>query len=164
MNDTYKHPFIKKLQKIASSDHYDAGALANLRRGLNDPTAAYRYVLPYLNEEEQKFNLDIYCLIGCLFALHQKSAQVGNIGDHMKKAAGENVEATERRFTDLLRAHKEDLPDKLRQAISFLKSKDVSINWEQLRKDLLNWDHEDGFVQKNWARGFWGYYKKEEGL
>jgi len=33
----------------------------------------------------------------------------------------------------------------------------VFINWEQLRKDLLAWEHPDRYVQKSWARGFWGY-------
>jgi CRISPR system Cascade subunit CasB len=61
----------------------------------------------------------------------------------------------ERRFTVLLSAHVDDLPFYLRQAISFLKSKEVAVNWNQLLSDLLNWDHPDHFVQKAWARSFW---------
>ena len=72
--------------------------------------------------------------------------------------AGNNDEALERRFTALLSAHPDDLPKYLRQAISFLKSKEISINWEQLFSDLQAWGHAERRtnVQKSWARAFWG--------
>ena len=54
-------------------------------------------------------------------------------------------------------AHPDDLPFFLRQAVSFLKSKDVPINWHQLMRDINHWNHPDRFVQHNWANAFWGY-------
>lgn len=75
----------------------------------------------------------------------------------MAKARSEGGEdALERRFTALLAAHPDDLPDYLRQAVSFLKSKDVPINWNQLIWDLQKWNDEDRRIQKEWARSFWG--------
>jgi CRISPR system Cascade subunit CasB len=64
-------------------------------------------------------------------------------------------ESLEKRFVALLNCHRDDLPNHLRQAVSLLKSEDVSINWRRLLKDILSWDHETRFVQQQWAREFW---------
>ena len=80
------------------------------------------------------------------------------MGQHFARAwnvKGDNT-ALERRFTVLLAAHPDDVGDHLRQAISFLKSQDIPINWHQLLRDLVAWGHPDRFVQQQWARGFWG--------
>ena len=78
----------------------------------------------------------------------------------MAKARSEGGEdALERRFTALLAAHPDDLPDYLRQAVSFLKSKEEPVNWTQLLWDLQSRDKRDDpkrSVQKQWARSFWG--------
>jgi CRISPR system Cascade subunit CasB len=60
------------------------------------------------------------------------------------------------RVTALLKTHRDDLPVHLRQTVGLLNAKDIPINWQQLLKDVLNWDHEDQFVQRAWARAFWG--------
>ena len=60
------------------------------------------------------------------------------------------------RFTALLATHPDDLPDYLRQTISFLKSNEIPVNWNQLFLDLHYWDDEDHLVQKKWASAFWG--------
>lgn len=164
----YKHPLIRYLERIAGDgERRDAGALAALRRGLGQPPGTcavmFPHVIPYLTENEQKYRFAEFCLVASLFALHPKSAPEGNLGGHLRKAAGEQVEATERRFTAMLRSHRDDLHVHLRQAVSFLKSQDeVPVNWQQLCRDILDWDHESGRVQKAWARGFWGYYQLEE--
>jgi len=100
----------------------------------------------------------VYYLIAALFAYHPGSGGTGNLGDAFAQTLdpGGDSTATERRFAALLAAHPEDLPFYLRQAVSFLKSKEVPINWHQLFFDLLAWDHPDGYVQKRWARAFWG--------
>lgn len=152
------HPFITHLQSMAESQ--DRGALAALRRGLGRPpgTAAemYRYVEPFLPQKRSPVQENVYYLVAALFALHPKSSAIGNFGTHMAQARSEGGEdALERRFTALLAAHPDDLPDYLRQAVSFLKSKEVPINWNQLFWDLQNWDNEDRRVQKQWANAFW---------
>lgn len=151
-----KHRLIEYLERIASEISKDTGTLANLRRALQDPVLAYPYVLPYLSEGEAEYHLDTCCLLASLFAMHQLSTPKGNMGSHMRIAAGNDTAATEHRFVALLRAHPDDLQTHLRHAISFLKSEEQSVNWQQLLRDLKNWNHEDGFVQKEWARGFWG--------
>ena len=101
-----------------------------------------------------------FYLVAALFALHPQSTEFGNMGAHMAKTRTESGEdALERRFTALLSAHPDDLPDYLRQAISFLKSKEEPVNWTQLLWDLQSWDKRDDpktSVQKKWARSFWG--------
>lgn len=156
MSELEKHPLILRLESLAGENSPDRGALAKLRRAWQDPIEAYPIILPYLKTDISNYRLDMYALLAALFAIHPKAGQAGNFGQHMKRTAGDSIEATERRFVNLLRAHSEDLPDLLRQAVSFLRSKDVTVNWEELRRDLLAWNHEDRYVQKKWARGFWG--------
>jgi CRISPR system Cascade subunit CasB len=151
--------FIDRLQKLAEGQ--ERGALASLRRGLGQPPGTvadmYRYVEPFLGQERSaRYKESAFYLVAALFALHPQSTDDGNMGTHLAKTRTESGEdALERRFTALLAAHPADLPDYLRQVVSFLKSKEVPVNWDQLLRDLQNWGHEDRFVQKNWARSFW---------
>jgi CRISPR system Cascade subunit CasB len=80
------------------------------------------------------------------------------MGAHFARARDPQSDNTaiERRFTVLLAAHPDDLNFYLRQAISFLRSKEVPVNWHQLLSDVLNWGHPDRYVQHQWARAFWG--------
>lgn len=157
MNETKKHPVIQRLEALAGEGNADRAALAKLRRSLQNPIEAYPIVLPYLPNTVGNDELGLYAMLAGLFANHPQSGGTGNMGNHMRQAAGESIEATERRFVNLLRANAEDLPILLRQSISFLRSKDIPVQWEQLRKDVLAWSHPDSFVQKNWARAFWGF-------
>ncbi len=159
MNHQEPHPFIRYLQKLKADNN--RAALASLRRGLGQPPGTvadmYRYVEPFLGQDA-RYKESAYYLVAALFAFHPKSTNEGNMGTHLAKTRTESgKEALERRFTVLLAAHSDDLPEYLRQAVSFLKSKDEEpVNWNELLRDLQNWGHEDRFVQKKWARSFWG--------
>ena len=162
MSNQEGHPFIRYLQKLADGE--ERGALASLRRGLGQPPGTvadmYRYVEPFLGQERSGLKESAFYLVAALFALHPKSTEAGNMGAHMAKTRSEGGEdALERRFTALLSSHPDDLPDYLRQAVSFLKSKEEPVNWTQLLWDLQSWDKRDDpkrSVQKQWARSFWG--------
>jgi len=159
MTEQTIHPFIDHLQKLA--ERQERGALAALRRGLGQPPGTvadmFRYVEPFLPQKRSARQEAAYYVLASLFAFHPRSTATGNMGTHMTQARSEGgEEALERRFTALLAAHPDDLPDYLRQAISFLASKDVAVNWNQLFWDLQNWDDEDRRVQKRWASAFWG--------
>ncbi len=165
MTEQTIHPFINRLQELAQKE--ERGALAALRRGLGQPpgTAAemYRYVEPFLPQIRSRGQEAAYYLVAALFALHPKSTGVGNFGAQMAQTRSEGSEdALERRFTALLSAHPDDLPDILRQSVSYLKSKEIPINWNQLFWDLQNWDDEDRRVQKKWASAFWGRVQPAE--
>lgn len=163
MNEKEKHRLIQYLESLAGENTLDRGALAKLRRALYDPLEAYPVILPYLPKNISDYELNLYTLLAALFSIHPHSSPDGNMGSHMRQATGEEeeIEATERRFANLLRANWEDLPVLLRQSVSYLRSRDVAVNWEQLRRDLLAWNHAERYVQKSWARSFWGVCSKD---
>ncbi len=159
-SENQKHPFITYLLRNAEN----RAMLAALRRGLGaepgDPETAgmMPYVVPFVKGWNER---DIY-MIGALFALHPASRSTENLGHHVR-ALDPTLEndATERRFVQLLRMRRETLEPRLRQQVSILESKDIPVNWHQLMRDLGNWDHPKRFVQRSWARSFWGYSQSE---
>ncbi len=160
---TEEQPFVTYLEGLR--DREDRAALAALRRGLGRPPGTVAemcsYVVPWLSDdapwkEEEKERA--YYLIASLFAYHPAPGGVGNMGHHFAQARdpqGENT-AIERRFTVLLAAHPDDLDVYLRQAVGFLRSKEVPVNWHQLLQDVLDWKCSDRYVQRRWASAFWG--------
>lgn len=158
-----KHPFINYLETLRE----DRGALAALRRGLGKPAgterAMFPYVVPWVPERASRRQEEAYYLIAALFASHPEPGGSGNLGEAFRQTCDPNGDnsAIERRFVALLEAHPDDLPFYLRQAISFLASKEVPVDWNRLFADIQAWDHPDGYVQKQWARGFWGRAAQE---
>jgi CRISPR system Cascade subunit CasB len=153
-----KHPFVEYLEGLRE----DRGALAALRRGLGQPPGTvadmYRYVVPWLPDEAASRQEAAYYLLATLFGSHPAEGGTGNMGHHFartREPQGDNT-AIERRFTALLAAHPDDLPTYLRQAISFLRSQEVPVNWQQLFSDLKRWHYDNRPVQRDWARAFWG--------
>ncbi len=148
---------------IAGLENYlaknDRAALAHLRRGLGKEPGTAMEVFPYIPWwMVNKYNEQSYFLIASLFGLHPTKSgadRFNNLGKSLSKIKDAS-DSIEKRFTALLNANEEDLSEHLRQIIGLLKSKDISVNWLILLKDIKNWSHEKKFVQKNWARGFWG--------
>jgi CRISPR system Cascade subunit CasB len=161
---THKHNFITYLEGLRE----DRGALAALRRGLGKPPGTvpemHQYVMVAMPNDLRRWQQDIYYIVAALFAMHPDGAKSGNMGDHFAKARRliNDPTAIERRFTTLLAAHVDDLPVYLRQAVSYLRSKDVPVNWHQLIWDLRNWGHPDRYVQRWWAGSFWSSPREEE--
>ena len=164
-----EHHFVTYLETLSE----DRAALAALRRGLGQPPGTvpdmYRYVIRRLPKEAypNSWAEQTYYLIAALYGLHPASGAGRNLGDHFAKTLDPNPdynEAIERRFTALLTAHPDDLPFYLRQAISYLKSKDVAVNWHQLMWDVRDWGHPERQhrVQKRWATQFWRFRGDED--
>lgn len=152
--DQNLHPFVTHLERLAD----DRAALAELRRGLGrapgEAPGMFPYVIPFA---ASAYDEDIYYLIASLFALHPGEARSGNMGDHLRAYAqtvGDDS-ATTRRFTQLMRHRRATLAIPLRQHVSMLKSKEISVNWHQLMWDLHWWEHEERFIQKRWASAYW---------
>lgn len=167
---SYEHDFVTYLETLRE----DRGALAALRRGLGQEPGTvpdmFPYVVPCMKAKTGTWAENTYYLIASLFALHPVSIPSGNMGKHFARHLDyqnpENNTALERRFTALLTASSDDLHIYLRQAISFLKSKDETpVNWHQLMWDTLNLDDPDKApkVQKRWAEGFWRTRKEDDG-
>ena len=163
--DASKYPLLRALIELVQRQ--DRAALAALRQGLGRPPGAaldmYRYVIPYLPPEASSRYVETAFLIAALFAFwHQGRDQVHpapppDLGASLAAMADEsNQDSLDRRFTALLTCHGADLAVHLRQVVSLLKSKDIALHWPQLFQDVLQWEHPEAFVQRRWARSFWG--------
>jgi len=159
-----QYPLIDSLEKLVRDQ--DRGALAALRRGLGkSPGTAmemHRYVVPSL-PRGRPWDEESYYLVAALFAYwHQGETTVAahppdNLGASLARLRiPDSGPSLELRFTALLKSHRDDLPTHLRQVVGLLKSKGVPVHWRNLFRDLRNWDHEDGWVQRSWAKSFWG--------
>jgi CRISPR system Cascade subunit CasB len=126
----------------------------------------YRYIARFVPDEIRgKEREKIYYLVAALYAFHPlNTAENLNFGNHMAKAASlmKDPVSTERRFTVLLNADIADIGDYLRQAVSFLRSKEVPINWNNIFEDLRLWNLPNKPVQRRWANSFWAYQKPIE--
>ena len=166
---TLEDYFITYLESLAE----DRAALAALRRGLGQSPGhtpeMHPYVIRFLpkNAYPNSWVEQSYYLIASLYGLHPEVGKGENLGHHFActlVADQEQNKAVERRFTALLTAHPDDLAAYLRQAVSYLKAKEVNINWHQLMNDVLRWGNPDWQpeVQKRWARYFWNPPKEDE--
>jgi CRISPR system Cascade subunit CasB len=156
--------FVKFLESLNNND--DRAALAALRRSLSkSPGAAaeaHRYVLPFNPRVREEA---AYYLVAGLFARHPAASwrkqeddkKLTNFGASFARLQSKvKRESIEKRFVALLDSHEDDLSEHLRHAVSLLRSEDIPVDWVRLLKDLCHWNHEDRFVQRRWARAFWG--------
>jgi CRISPR type I-E-associated protein CasB/Cse2 len=164
---TEQHYFINQLEKLKGAEN--RAALAALRRGLGQPPGhapeMHPYVVRFLPKDAfpNSWVEQSYYLVASLYGLHPEKGTGANLGHHFAQTLDPNPDynqAIERRFTALLTAHPDDLAFYLRQAVSFLKSRQqpVAVNWHQLMKDVLDWGnpYKQPGVQKRWAGRFWG--------
>ncbi|MCG3144750.1 MAG: CRISPR-associated protein Cse2 [Gammaproteobacteria bacterium] len=155
--------FINYLKELA--DDEDRAALAALRRSLGktpgEAAEAHRHVLRFNPDPWDEW---AYYLVAGLFALHPESwahkevdRQSTNFGASFAWLKSKtDSDSIEKRLVALLDCHEDDLAEHLRHAVSLLRSKEIPVDWAQLLRDLRSWNHEDRFVQRRWARAFWG--------
>ncbi|MEZ4705924.1 MAG: type I-E CRISPR-associated protein Cse2/CasB [Caldilineaceae bacterium] len=165
-----QHHFVSYLEGIRDgSDLSRARAvLATLRRGLGkepgEDANVMRYIVPHLPAEAPPCRERPYFLIASLFALHPEQGGTGDMGNHFAaiRQSKPNEDAIERRFTALLNTHEDDLAYHLRQAVSLCKANRVPVDWHQLFRDVQGWGHPNRWVQRNWAKSFWGRTPAEQ--
>jgi CRISPR type I-E-associated protein CasB/Cse2 len=130
----------------------------------------HRYVVPWLGRSHG-WEEEVYFLTAALFAYwHQGENTVvahppENLGASLASLAAGNPDSApglERRFTGLLKSHRDDLPSHLRQTVGLLKSKRIPVHWRRLWWDLRLWDNQEGRTQRSWARSFWGRQLEKE--
>lgn len=51
---------------------------------------------------------------------------------------------------------------RLRQMVKLTDGKGIPVEWECFLRDLLNWEHPERWVQKKWARSYFGSHIKKE--
>lgn len=172
------HPLVLNLEELVRKE--DRAALAHLRRALGKPVAvaheAHRHVLPWLPAREKRWEQerdeDAAYLVASLFALwHQGKDRVeraagdrpANLGTSFRRLPEDRrTDSVEKRFRALLNAHRDDLPDHLRHAVSMLRPHaECALDWSQLLRDIRGWDAVNRRVQRDWARGYWGVAASE---
>ncbi len=173
-NVIVKNPFIKYLYALVETSN--RAALADLRRGLSGQPgtspAMFQYVAPWVPEDARNtWKEKVYYIIASLFAYYQAGASgkvlttdQGNFGTHCRqlKAKQEQSASFEARFTNLLKAHRDDTPILIKQILSLLRGEDIPVNWEQLFYDLQYWNSATQSVQRQWANGYWKYQVKDQ--
>ncbi len=153
--------FIDYLSSLSSNKN--RAALAHLRRGLGKEPGMSLEMYPYVAGWTKNFHRNqerAYFIVAALFGLYPKPSwkkddRFNNFGKSISflKSKSDSIEL---RFNALLNANEEDLPYHLRQMVGLLESSDAPINWHLLLHDIRFWSHEDKFVQRSWAKGFWG--------
>jgi len=175
--DEQQNSFVGHLLSLAEEGREDRGALADLRSGLGkspgEMARVHKYVVPYLPSE--RYNDRWLYILASLFGFHPKHkkpvyhenngkkwTEVWTVGRAFRPLAfppppEPKKQSMEARFVALLNAHPDDLADHLRHTVSLLKSSDPPqpLDWFQLLRDLLQWDHPERRVQLRWARDFY---------
>lgn len=158
--------FIAYLMRVLSEDNaaqVDRQALAELRGVLRGTPADYlrgaRHVAPYLGDEPHPNDRWFY-LVGGLLALHPRHVRATgddkygpSLGKAMGGLRGESG-SMDNRVLALLNTPADSLAKPLRQIVSLLAQGGIGLDYARLLRDLSAWDHEDRWVQKQWARDY----------
>lgn len=153
----WKKDFTTKLLKLADPANPDRATLAELRRCLGHDLGRALYRVGWLfNRIQGEAAVNDAILVAALFASHQGPRAGVSLGAAFRELRDRTgSDSVEKRFVALLDSAKEDLPARMRQAVSLLKAKEIALDWEQLLSNLRQWDNESRWVQRMWARDFW---------
>ncbi len=145
--------FFERLERL------DAGGRARLKRcagqslleARRETVGLFYSLLPPNTPQIQE---DTFFLAATLFPLAE-NGKGGDLGYSLRQARqSKNSKGLDRRVEILLDADETQLSFRLRQAIHFLKSRDVRVNFPRLLDDLLWWSHPEGRVQRRWAKSY----------
>lgn len=146
--------FIRRMNEL------DVGDRARLRRNAGrrlaeapDVMGLFYRLAPHgiSSRDEER-----YFTVATLFPL-ANSGPAGDLGDTLRRARSpKNGAGLDRRMEILLDADGEQLPFRLRRAISFAQSNRAPVNWRQLLEDVLLWDVPGKPIQRAWARSYFG--------
>lgn len=154
------------LLKFLRSRKEDRGFMANLRCALVDSKQhrAWPYVANFGGIGEKHCNKVVQIVAG-LYATQPKEAQEGDFGamcrnlldddERQKLNQAEGIGPVSRRFQHLLAADGDEIFDRVVRLVLRAKAKDISVNYEQLYKDLLDWEYHADRVRVRWAQSFW---------
>lgn len=165
-DSTWDAELVEDLMKLADEKNPDRAAMAHLRRGMERPPDYVLGRVGWLFRRVPDWALNNAMLAAALFAwVKGKCPQADKVNLGAAFGLGLTIEEKqrrERRFIDLLDTDEEELPYKLRQAITLIGKEGIELDWVLLIKHLGQWNHADRWVQKDWARGFWSAAVGEE--
>jgi CRISPR system Cascade subunit CasB len=145
--------FFERLNRL------EAGGRARLKRCAGQTLAESRSVLglfySLLSPGVPDYQHELYFLAATLYPLAD-SGGLGDFGASLRQAKqAKNSKGLDRRLEILLDADETQLAFRLRQAVHFLQSCGVRVNWPRLLEDLLYWTHPERFVQRRWAQSYY---------
>jgi CRISPR system Cascade subunit CasB len=163
--DRWENAFIDKLRRLAplgAPEHWDRATLAELRRGLGKDVSYLLCRVGWLfnGVPDSDHALADAALVASLFASYPEANGSDSLGAAFRRLP--ESESIEKRFVALVDCARDDLPGRLRQAVSLLKAKDVALSWAELLNDLRCWDYESRRVQWKWSRAFWAEKRAEQ--
>lgn len=158
--------FVNRLKEM------DRGELAALKRNAGNGIEQSRGVMGVFysiipRERFGKEKEEVFFLLSTLFAINPVNSDDRNLGSTIKKLQRDFSENTlDARLTALLdesiNRDFEAVSHRLRQFVLMAKGKNYGINWCQLLQDLYWWDASGRYVQKSWARAYFGKGEVEQ--
>lgn len=155
------------LLKFLRSRQEDRGFMANLRCLLvgNKQHRAWPYVANFGGIGDKHGNKVVQTIAG-LYATHSEETHDGNYGamcrkllsddERQKLNRAEGIGPVSRRFQHLLAAEGDEIFDRVVRLVLRAKAQDnIRVNYEQLYKDLLDWEYHADRVRVRWAQSFW---------
>jgi CRISPR system Cascade subunit CasB len=124
-------------------------------------------IVPFLPDDGNTRDDESWYLVGSLFGLHpepwrsgartdERGPSFGTTLKRLRDAKGDAGGAgIDRRMVAILNAHRDDVGAHLRQAIGLLRGGAIGVDWAQLLRDLLRWDHPERPAQRQWARDYY---------
>jgi CRISPR system Cascade subunit CasB len=148
--------FIESLEEMAQKE---SRVRAVLKRSLAFEPGTYPRAFPYVENRlggDDGWKRCAYYLTAGLWALSR--AETGakqSLSSAFKEFYFKNDKSSsvEKRFITLLDSDQDQLAHRMRQAVSLLK--DFPIDFDDLLKDLLSWNHPEKWVQRRWAKDFY---------
>jgi len=164
--------FIERIEQL------DTGKLAMLRRGCGERDAIAGKCPWFYGVLRGEGNETTSYLVASLMAQYSTSKiksgshrDEGDFGSTLKKAFNASgSESMKRRFLILLDSDynsytgEGDLPYRLRQMIRYVAHLRLGVDWPQLFDDIKLWNHPDKYVQKRWARSFYGNQRQDDAI
>ncbi len=143
--------FIAALEKLDPGERARLKRNAGKRLGEARSLGLFYRILPY---GVSRYQEEMYFLVATLYPLAEGGGEK-NFGASMRHARdSQNEKGLNRRMEVLLDADERQLPFRLRQAVRYLYSKRVTVNWHHLLSDLLRWNAPKRYIQQNWARSY----------
>jgi CRISPR system Cascade subunit CasB len=164
-DNEWQENLVKQLTELARPEGPNRKVLAHLRRGLEAPVDYTLGHVGWLFRRVPDFALSDAVLVAGLFAwvkgAWQQTSDV-NFGSAFGNGLTiDEKKQREKRFIDLLDTDMEELPYKLRQAVTLIAQDTIAFDWTLLIRHLGQWSHPDRWVQRDWARGFWSASETE---
>ncbi|MBL8754832.1 MAG: type I-E CRISPR-associated protein Cse2/CasB [Planctomycetes bacterium] len=154
-------PLVSHLLELAQRD--DRRALAALRRSLapDCEAAAYPIVARFFPRDRRpKIERAILTVAG-LFALHPLHGSCTLGGALRRSTEKRRSQSIESRFVAMLDASFEDVGQHLRQLVAILATEGIGLDWSDLLRALKNWDFDENWARRDWAKDFWGSVSEE---